>query len=247
MLLASIPRGARRSALLFATFTVLVTMSALCPAQPFPSKGTYDFYVNGRYVEGNALVIRSKTSTNLNGSVADIQSKTVVSKDSLRIISYSYTGTRGDNLNVSLSAVVKGDSIVGFTASQGNRFPGQRLIDPKLTALFENYVAEHEILLARAYLLSGEETYGCYIFYPSDFLLVPATIAHESTAELETERGSVLCTKISVNMTNAAPFFSYIDNAAKIPIYMDFPGVATEIFSHDYYGDDVRPKYIRKE
>jgi hypothetical protein len=85
------------------------------------------------------------------------------------------------------------------------------------------------------------------VFYPSDFMITPATMTLESEIELETNKGPVLCTKIAVYLEGGSIFYSYVNRATNVPIYLDFPAVNTEIFSREYFEKEVHPKYFKQE
>ena len=241
-----------------AVLLLLCFTSAFCAgssaATPFPAEGTYDFYIYSELagsnsftssVKNNILSIVSSTSLAFGEYSLEIDSKTQVDATTLNLIEFSYKGVEGDVMQMSGIARTIGDTLEGTMVQNETTFPSKVLTDIQKTVIFESYVAEHEILLAQKFLASGEDFKEIIFFYPSDFTLTGSMMSIESDIELETKIGAVLCTKISVSLQGGTPFFSYIDKEANIPIYMDFPGVNTEIFHRSYYGDEAQPKYFR--
>lgn len=236
-------------------FCIVTIMSAgSSSAQPFPAKGAYDFYIYGEpagsnsftsSVENNILTIVSTTSLHFDEYDLELDSKTRVDAATLRPIAFSYTGLERRLIRMEGSVSVHGDTISGIVGEDDDKFPSRLLADIPNTIFFESYVAEHEILLARKFLASGEDFKEIWFFFPSDFMLTPSIMSLESDIQIETRKGPILCTKISVSLQGGTPFLSYIDQKTNIPIYLEFPGVNTELFYRDYFGDEAVPKYTR--
>lgn len=244
------------------TYLLVLVLLSVClvpalnagTAKPFPAEGVFDFYIFGEpagsthfksSVENGMLTITSHLSMNFEQFSQEMDSKTVVDAKTLRPISFSYEGVKNKMNTIRGSVRTYGDTLKGAMTIDDQTYPGTVLTDLASTVFFESYVAEHEILLARTFLASGEDYKNIVFFYPSDFMLTPTLMSLESEIELETAKGPVLCSKIMVSLQGGAPFVSYVDKATDLPIYMQFPSVNTEIFYHDYYGSEARPRFSR--
>lgn len=241
--------------------TVLLTLCIMAAlfagssmAQPFPAEGVYDFYIFSEpvgltsftsCVDDTILSIASHTELHFADYDLELDSETQVNANTQRMIAFSYNGVERELTEIEGTMRVNGDTISGTVVKNGDQFPSKKIGDINNTVFFENYVAEHEILLARQFLASGEDFKDIQLFYPTDFMFTGTIMSIVSDIELETGNGPVLCTKIAISLEGGSTFFSYIANEINVPIYLDFPSINAEFFYREYYGDKVNPKYTR--
>ncbi|MEJ2719870.1 MAG: hypothetical protein P8181_01840 [bacterium] len=219
-----------------------------------PAKATYLFYIQGEYAgkcdidvneDGGLLVFRSASVLSWDDFKLDLHTRTKVDKETLQPRYYEYDGTRtGQKISGTVRA--DGDSLSGVNVLDGNSFPsGMRLTGP--TYLFDNYVSDHQIIIARAIDRSDEPFLRFTIVLPSEFLPLPTVGTLVSEIELPTNPKPSVCKKFAVAMKNSAPYFLYLDPKLGIPLYMDFPSATTEVFLESAFGGKPVTKYVRPE
>ncbi|UCG50393.1 MAG: hypothetical protein JSW58_09255 [Candidatus Latescibacterota bacterium] len=219
-------------------------------AMDLPATATYLFYIQGQYAgksdfeitqADDILIFKSKSTIKFEDYSQDLTCRTEIDKTTLRPRFFEYKGQHGDE-SVSGTVWIEGDSISGHTEVSGDQFPSSgRFKDP--TYLFQNYVAEHQIVIAQAIDASKDPFLRFHVLLPSDFMTLPAVAALESEIEMALDPKPVVCKKYVVSMQNSSAYLIYYDPNRKMPVYLDFPSVMTEVFLENAYGGKPVAKY----
>ena len=242
-----------RRIVLFASAALLVACRTTFSAE-FPAKATYLFYVQGvpagkseiECVQKDGVYVFSSTSNVVHGEFAETLScRTEFDQKTLRPRLFQYKGVlSGDSLSGTIR--VDGDSAFSDLKIGANSFSVRvPWADPKL--IFQNYVPEHLIVLAHHLAASEALVQRFTILFPSDMMFVPGAAEVASEVELATRPSPVVCKKILVAFQSSLPFYLYVDRKRNLPVYMDFPGVQTEMFLQSAYGDHPGTKYAPPE
>lgn len=220
----------------------------------FPAKATYLFFIQGAYagrseikcIQADGAYVFGSTSNVVHGEFSETLScRTEFDKKTLRPRLFQYKGVlSGDSLSGTIR--VDGDSAFSNLKIGANSFAVRvPWADPKL--FFQNYVPEHLIVLAHHLAASEALAQRFTILFPSDMMFVPGAAEVASEVELATRPSPVVCKKILVAFQSSLPFYLYVDRKRNLPVYMDFPGVQTEMFLQSAYGDHPGTKYAPPE
>ena len=111
--------------------------------------------------------------------------------------------------------------------------------------IFQNFVPEHLIVVSRfsppRRRLAGRFT----ILFPADMMFVPGAYEVASELELPTRPTPSICKKFGIALESSFPFYMYVEKKSSLPVYMEFPGVQTEMFLQSAFGDNPQPKFSR--
>jgi hypothetical protein len=241
----------RRILVIAAGITLLsVGIRPLGAAEP-PSKAIYLYFVQGQpagkaeiqtTLEGGAYVVTSTSEIDFVDFNQTLTCRTDFAKESRRPTLFRYDGFRND---VKMSGTVRigNGSAEGKLESGGTPYSGRvAWNDP--TYLFQDYVPDHLMMMARDLLALEKESSTFTVLFPSNMVLLPAIASNESEIELPVRPKPVVCRKFGIGFQNAAPFFVYVDSKQGIPIYVDFPSVQTEVFLQGTFGDHPATKYV---
>jgi len=237
------------SVVLIAIFSMVASSSA-----QLPSKATYVFYIQGEYAgkcaiemgtDGDRLVFDSATQIDYEDYTLDLTSRTEVEKESLALCFYKYEGVRMGQ-KISGTVWADGDSLSADNAVNGEHFPSGKRLEGAVY-LFDNYVSEHQIIMAWAADRSKEPFLRFTALIPSEFMMLPTMATTESEIELQTSPKPTVCKKFGVAMKNSGAYFTYYDSKRKIPVYMDFPAATTEVFLEGTFKEKPQTKYVRPE
>lgn len=240
----------RKFALLSVTAAIAALLSGRAAADPIPEEYNYIIYVEGSRAGTCHVTARpTKDSWLLESAVKldhgeyhlDLQCKSEFDKQKYTPIYFSYEGEKISN-EVSGTVWVDGDSVVGDIVIDGNHFPSGKLLT-STTVFLENYAVEHQGMMLNVVDNAG----GLYLRYDalmcSDFMTAPTVAVLESEVELPTRDRPRVCKKYQITMQNSTPYIAYLDLDDRIAVYMDFPGMSTEIFLEAAYGHDPGTKY----
>jgi|GEM_PF-2610187 len=242
-----------------AFFSVLVFLVLMQTAfgRAFPKSGNYHIFIQGQYagsckftsgLKSDLIIIDSETNIDFAGDAYNIKCHTELDSESYKPVSIFYNGNKPGTDSFSGRVFLERDSIVGDQKVSGNTYESRLPLSKDVeTIFFENYVIDHEIVLARAYLRSKKEYWPVTLFYPSDFMASKAKVTVSSEFEMETQKGPLVCTKLIVAQEGSVPFYSYLDMDTHVPIYLDFPSTSTEVFLDGYFSREVRTKYHKLE
>jgi hypothetical protein len=245
-------RFALTSTLCAAGLAVAASATGGARTTDFPAKATYLFFIQGApagrsdiecTAEGGAYVFRS-TSKVTNGESTDTLScRTEFDQKTLRPRLFEYTG-RLSGESASGTIRVEGDSAFSRTETAGNPFSA-RLKWTEPTLIFQNFVPEHLLVVSR-FLAASKVLAGRFtIMFPADMMFVPGAYEVASEVELPTKPAPSICKKFGIAIQSSFPFYMYVDQKRSLPVYMEFPGVQTEMFLQSAFGDSPRPKFNR--
>ncbi len=215
----------------------------------------YSFYVSGEPA-GRAdikitqtpkeLVFESRTRVVNNFNVLAYTSKTVVDPKTYRVRQFSVEGTKGEH-PFACAATMTPDSVVGFLDT-GNGPVERRLKMPASpTVLFEDWLVEHEVLMAltQAHAKDRTSTYG--LLFPSSFTPATVTMGYSGDVLVEAGAHSLTARKLVVMLSGAAPYESHVDPKSGAPVYIRFPQSETEIFLDKIFGENPITYFQPKE
>lgn len=220
-------------------------------ANTLPGKIDYTIFARGQKVgqcnitvkeTKKAIVLDSQTHIDFTKDVAlDITSHTVADPKTFLVREYSVFGTK-DNKPIDAHFVVVGDSIHG-TILRGDQEQSDYLKSPYDQTLFlEDFVMDHEVLIALAQVAAGEpRTYG--LFFPVAMAINSARVSFASKVEIESDTEGVVCDKLLVGLDGGTNWASYYDPQRKLPVYMAFPATNVEVFLDDFFGDSPISRY----
>jgi len=108
---------------------------------------------------------------------------------------------------------------------------------------FEDYIVEHEILLAHVHAAAGETGLTGSLLLPSAFSFVSVGMRAASEQIIESNIKEAVCRKLLVEMQGGSPWAIYFDDQRGLPVYLAFPSVGTEIFLDEFFGDEPVSRY----
>ncbi|UCH84617.1 MAG: hypothetical protein JSW50_02675 [Candidatus Latescibacterota bacterium] len=238
--------------ILMIIFTIVLFGALVPSAAELPEKVTYLFYIQGEYAgkcvvgigeDGDAHVFESTSEIKFEEYKLQISSRTEIEKESLRPRFFRYEGVRS-GMKFEGTLWTDGDSISADNALDGEHFKsGERMEGP--VYLFENYVSDHQIVLAWAIDKATDPYLHFSVLLPSDFMSFPTVATLDSEIEIATSPKPTVCNKYAVAMKNSAPYFTYFDPKTRIPVYMDFPSATTEVFLESAFKGNLKPKYVK--
>jgi hypothetical protein len=206
----------------------------------------YTFYVDGRPVgrtdirvtkSANSLRFESRMRVEIGGSTVDLSCRTEADPGTFEVRTFSFEGTKA-GVPVATEVHVLGDSVYGYVGAGADRVARSRKLKYPRTILFEDWVIELQILLARTQARSGRisDTYGMVI--AGSF--APTEVLAGYTGEVLVEAGSrsMAARKLAVAISGGDPFESHIDPVREIPVYIRFPGVRAEVFLDEVFGEN---------
>jgi len=233
-----------------AGLVVATAWAGSSPAVDFPVKATYLFFIQGIpagrsdiecSAEGGAYVFRS-TSRVTHGEFADTLScRSAFDKKTLRPRSFEYKGVLAGQA-VTGTIRVEGDSAFSRTETGANSF-SVRVGWTEPTLVFQSFVPEHLVVLSRFLTASDALVRRFNILFPVDMMFTTAIGEVASELELATGSSTTICKKFGLAIQGSLPFYVFVDKKKNLPVYMDFPGVQTEMFLQSAFGDHPTTKY----
>jgi hypothetical protein len=110
-------------------------------------------------------------------------------------------------------------------------------------AIFQNYVTEHLVVMARRLTESGKAYDRFAILFPTEMMSTRALATVESELELAARSTPLVCRKYAVSLENSFPFYMYVESKRNLLVYMDFPANRTEVFLQSEFGDHPEVRY----
>jgi hypothetical protein len=220
-------------------------------AQPLPGKIGYTVLNQGQRVghcditvttRGNDLVMDSTTDIDFGSGKLHVTCHTVADKTTYLVRSVEWKGVKGD-VAYSGNITIDGDSLYGTTVN-GETKKTDYLISPNAVNLvLEDYIMDHEVLIARAHLVDGHKVGVFGIMLPSSFALSGCTVTSASKAEIENDETAIVCDKILIAISGSDPFASFYDPTRGVPVYLAFPQTNVEVFLDEFFGDAPVSRY----
>jgi hypothetical protein len=229
----------------FAAFLLVVAVPAW--AQKLPEQITYTIYVQGQkygqsdirvsYTDGGEIVLESTTKLSRESIEVELNSRTIADAGTFVVKSYLMTGHHAGK-------PYQADVVIdGRLIKINQRNPEEYLHDTREARaepvlVLEDFVIEHHLLMAKAHMTLGEESWGYDIIYPGSSILSTMSVTRASTSVVESNIKETVCTKLVFLAEQSQPYAIYYDPGRGLPVYMAFPAVETEIFLGEFYGDE---------
>lgn len=216
------------------------------PAHALPKTLGYSFYVKGAPA-GRAdlkitetpheIVFESQTRVLTGTDVIALTARTVADPKTYELLDFSYKGTKGNHA-VACQAQIEDDEVYGFIEMDGVVKDKRLKMRQKRSFLFEDWLMEHEILLALTQAASPNKTDSYGLVFTSSFSPAEITAGYSGEVLVEAGPKSMTARKLVVIIRGAEPFESHIDPIRGIPVYIRFPQSRTEIFLDEVFGEN---------
>ena len=235
---------------LWISAAILCAASAQSLAGKLPSEFTYIIYFKGKDVgktttkvaeTAETYVLESQTKVAAEGLELDLNTKTVVDKETFLPVSFTYAGS-SQQKTVEGETTIEGNEATCVVGVDGEQFSSSRVSKQPLL-LLEEYVMSHEVVLAKAFWESGEDRAEFGLLFPSQANLTSVQISKGSELAFESEKEETYCVKFIVSITNGAPFASYYDPERGLPVYLAFPSSSTEVFLDEFFDGKPLSRY----
>jgi hypothetical protein len=228
-----------------AAFLLVVAIPAW--AQKLPERITYTIYVQGQkygvsdirvsYTDGGDIVFESTTSLSRESIDVELNSRTVVDAGTFVVKSYRMTGHQAGK-------PYQADVVIdGRLIKINENLPDEYLHDTREARgepvlVLQDFVVEHHLLMAKAHMALGEESWGYDIIYPGSSMMSRTSVSRASTSVVQSNTKEAVCTKLILLAESSQPYAIYYDPGRGLPVYLAFPAVETEIFLDEFYGDE---------
>jgi hypothetical protein len=215
-------------------------------AGDLPSEFTYIFYVEGKEAGksttkvsemADTYILETHTVVKTGAFDLDLSTRTEVDKQSFLPLNFTYVGEKR-GVDISGETTVDGNEATCLVSSGDNSFTSERSSEHPIL-LLEDYDMAHEAVIARAFWEAGAKPAVYSVVFPSTGVITGCEIQKESELSLESETKETYCVKFVVGLQNSTPFASFFDPKRGLPVYLVFPGTATEAFLDEFY--DGRP------
>jgi len=233
--------------------SLLATGARAEPA--LPKTLSYSFYVAGEK-SGHAhiqvtetkdrYIFESETRALTGLSIVALNARTIVDKKTLDIVDFKYQGTKGDHV-VTCQAQTHGDSAYGFVEMDGVMTGRNLEVEQSKAVLFEDWIMEHEIVLAMLQARSDHKTDEYGLIFTSTFMPVVVTTGYSGDVLVEAGANSLVARKLQVAIQGAQPFESQVDPKRGVPVYLRFPTAAAEIFLDEVFGENPLTYYTAED
>jgi hypothetical protein len=228
-----------------------VGATAASAREPLPRTLHYTFFVSGRPAGGSeihvtrtnsSLVFESNTHVVVNGRPVELACRTEADPTTFEVRNFSYTGTKAGTPVASV-VHVSPDSVYGTILSGGGReVPKKKSVRGREVVVFEDWVVEIQILLALRQERSTRVSTTYRIVFANSFLPGDVLVGYTGEVLLEARGRTMTARKLAVGVQGGPPFESHIDSRG-VPVYLNFPGVASEIFLDEFFGDNPPTHY----
>ncbi|NIM18899.1 MAG: hypothetical protein GTO42_02590 [Candidatus Latescibacteria bacterium] len=221
----------------------------------FPLTATYHFFDSSQPIgfckisakeKDGKILINSRTLVEGEDYRIDMNAETEADPVTFRTHRFTYDGTV-DRRPVSGKFHLQEDSIYGYSETDGNGFSYEKKLDSSGVFPLQEFLMEHQILLARAYLSGEKYLMKCNVFFPSHTTATPASITIESEREIPVGDKAVVCKKLVINVQSSSAIASFVDPKVNLPIYILFPATQIEAFLESHYGEHPTPFYRKLE
>lgn len=218
---------------------------------PIPREFSYTYLIEGQIVGKSATkttetadrwIFDTRSEIGFGEYKLDLVSRTEADKKTYRVLKFQYDGYKG-GMMIAGEASIHADSIAGYMVENGATFPGHvQLMNDELV-VFEDYVAVHQVLMVRAFFEKGLELWNTDMFLPSTFQFKEVALGTFADAYLESDYDEAVVSKVQIEMKGAHQYIIFYDKKRGMPLYMAFPGVNTEAFLDEFYGDMPVSRY----
>jgi hypothetical protein len=243
----------RPEVLLVAGLVCLAPLTGV-QAGTLPQTLGYSFYVEGEPAgradikitqTAKELVFESRTRVLTNYSVMAYTARTVADPKTYLVRQFSMEGTKGER-SIACAATVTPDSVVGYLETKDGPADRRLKMPASPTLLFEDWLVEHEVLMALTQAHTTEKTSKYGLLFPSTFTPATVTMGYAGDVLVEAGAHSMTARKLVVILTGAAPYESHVDPKTGVPVYIRFPQSETEIFLDKIFGENPLTYYQPK-
>jgi hypothetical protein len=113
--------------------------------------------------------------------------------------------------------------------------------------MFEDWVVEHEILMALTQASSPRKTDTYGLLFTSNFSPAEVTMGYSGDILVEAGARSMTARKLVILIQGAEPYESRVDPKTGVPAYIRFVESQTEMFRDDIFGEKPLTYYQPKE
>ena len=235
----------RLASLLVAGFMCAVP-ARFASAGTLPKTLAYTFYVEGQPAghadikitkTAKAVTFDSQTRVVNNYAVLAYTTHTVADPKTYLVRSFTMEGTKGDD-PIRCEAHVSADSAYGYVEINGNL--SDKRVEMKITPtmFFEDWVVEHDILMALAQAQATERTKKYGLLFPSSFTPADVTLGFSGDVLVEAGAKSMTAKKLVVIIRGGSPYECHVDPKTGVPVYIRFPDSRTEMFLDEIFGEN---------
>jgi len=230
--------------LLITTLLALVAQTSW--AGKLPEKLGYSIYMRGVRVGHSEIAIDAKpdittftstTKIRLAATVEyEISAVTEVDSKTFYVRSVAFDGLKGER-PINADYVLDGVNIEGTAVVDGTAYPRSKVSSVDKHLVLEDYVVDHQVIIALAYAASNTKVLTAGLFFPTSFSVSNATMMYSGDAEVESAYGALIAKKLTIQAGGTDPWILFVDPERRVPVYMVFPTVLVEIFLDDFYKD----------
>jgi len=231
-------------------FALSLGVTTVSAGESLPRTLHYTFFIAGQPAgeaeihitrTNSSLVFESTTHVVLNGNVVDLVCRTDADPTTFKVRKFSYTGTKGGT-PVESVVHVSPDSVYGTILSGGIDVRKKKDVRGREVIVFEDWVVEVQILLALRQERSDRVSTTYRFVFANTFLPADARAGYTGDVLVEGPGRSMTARKLAVGIQGGPPFESHVDSRG-VPVYLNFPGVAAEIFLVEFFGDNPPTHY----
>jgi hypothetical protein len=219
-------------------------------AGDLPPEFTYIFYVQGKDAgksttkvseTADSYILETHTVVKTDAFELDLNTRTEVDKQSFLPLNFTYAGSK-QGTEISGETTVSGGDVTAVVTAGGNTFTNDRSYEPPIL-LLEDYDMAHEAVIARAFWEAGAKPADYTVVFPSTGVMTRCEIQKDSELAFESETKETYCLKFVVGLQNSTPFASFFDPERGLPVYLAFPGTATEAFLDEFFDGKPITRY----
>lgn len=220
-------------------------------AGKLPPEFSYTIYVEGQEVgrsvtkvteETGVYVFNTSTDITFNEFKLSLDTRTVVDSETFLPLRFTYAGDKMGTL-LDGETTISGNEATCVTGEHGQSYTSTRTTPHPAVLLFEEYVMDHEVIIARAYWEGGPDTREYGVLYPSTARMSSGSIGKGSELAFESETKEAYCVKLIISLQGGSPYASYYDPERGLPLYMAFPGTSTEVFLDEFFDGNPVSRY----
>ena len=229
---------------------VLCSSPARLPAGSLPAEFSYIIYVRGQDAgrsttkvteKAESFVLESRTELSIEQFSLNLDTRTEIDKKSFLPISFTYKGSNPQQ------ALEGETNIEGYEAICDMKVDDQVYTSSRVSKhpvlLLEEYVIAHEVVIARAFWETGQNSAEYGLLFPSTTNMTSMTISKGSELMFESENKEAYCIKFIVSLSGGSPFASYFDPQRGLPVYLAFPSSNTEVFLDEFFDGKPLSRY----
>lgn len=217
-----------------------------------PDSVNYSIYIDGQLrgssnieieQSDDSIVFTSRNRVDFQIATMDIRSRTKADASTFQIRRFEYEGDKA-TLKLKGTVVVRDDSIFAESITPGRAGKFAIRVLRSHTLFLEDYIMEHEVLIALAQSAAGDGPTEYALLFPSGFASAIATQQRMDEVTLTSDTAEALTTRIQVSIEGSDPYDLYFDPKRSLPIYMVFPTTRAEVFLDSFYGASPQTRFL---